>query len=158
MGNTSGGVNEDQNRFCICMIDKENNNNTENSKWIFCESCQRWYHIICVLMTEEDYENIQKNNEKWYCDLYQCQVNKQQFSKKSITSKNYVNADPINLQTKTNPQNSQNETKCKKCSFIAKNNRGLKVHQRKHKNNSGDDDSITNKGENIENNQEGSKN
>lgn len=35
MDNTTGGLSTECNRFCICMLGKENNDN-ENAKWILC--------------------------------------------------------------------------------------------------------------------------
>lgn len=82
----SGDVDNDQDRFCICMFDEKDNNNEENSKWIFCEGCRRWYHIKCVLLTEEEYENIMKSSEKWYCENHQCQSKRLENTKQTLLS------------------------------------------------------------------------
>ena len=110
MGNTSGGPPNDQERFCMCMFDNDNNNDNENAKWIFCHGCESWFHIFCVLITDEEYERIINNNIKWFCDSYYCQ-------------------NKLNTQ---NSLSSQTQTLCTECGFNAKNNRGLKVHKKIH--------------------------
>ena len=113
MGNTSGGEQNDQDHFCICMIDENRNNNFENAKWIFCEGCKSWSHSVCALVSDEEYENVVKNKIKWYC--IECQ------NKKSENDQSHTNILP-----------SQEQIQCPDCDFIAKNTRGLRVHQRKH--------------------------
>ena len=115
MGNTSGGSYNDKNHFCFCMIDEDNNNNETNAKWINCQGCKSWFHIKCVLLTDEDYENIIEKRLKWYCNFNQCEIEP-----------------PTTNIVTLNTLPSLSLIQCTQCNFIAKNDRGLKVHQRKH--------------------------
>ena len=78
-----------------------------------CDGCLDWFHPNCVSLTNEKFEYILHKNLKWFCDKHDCQ------SKKNI---------PL-----PSKKTTQNKLSCTECGFIPKNDRGLKIHMRKHK-------------------------
>ena len=58
-----------ENQGCaICKEDIIDNPTTFQEQGIECECCLRWFHLICVKLTEEKSEAIEKFNLHWYCD------------------------------------------------------------------------------------------
>ena len=41
----------------------------EDMEWIGCgyDPCSKWYHIICVNITKEQYQLINSRDEDWFC-------------------------------------------------------------------------------------------
>lgn len=72
MGAASGGLANDQNKSCICMLN-ENYRNDENNKWIMCSGCNGWCHHKCNLLSDIEYDEILISKKNWYCIDYQCQ-------------------------------------------------------------------------------------
>lgn len=48
----SGGLRTESQHACFCMMDKNHVNR------LFCQNCENWYHAECVLISEEEYEEI----------------------------------------------------------------------------------------------------
>lgn len=116
MGNASGGL-ADPNRFCLCMLSESYVENNDH-KWIKCTNCENWYHIHCLLISIEEYDDIVLNKKKWTCPMSQCipKSPSQNFGLKSIQD---------------NQLHQSN--KCSECHFVAKNAKGLKIHSHVHK-------------------------
>lgn len=90
----------------------ENYVDNNDHKWILCANCNNWFHIYCVLLSDEQYEEIIQKNEKWFCQNNKC-------IEKSLSIESSTDKDqPL---------------KCNECKFIAKNVRGLKIHSHVHK-------------------------
>ena len=156
------------------MLD-ENYEKCESVKWIFCHGCENWFHSHCILISDLEYEEIMKKEQKWFCHDYNCQRKENDYKCQEKQESNYdlneflnlVNLDNDNekknqQQKLINPKDKCNNRynfsrKCKlkkkssqnalddvsdrnvlsdrvicDCGFLAKNNRGLKVHMRKH--------------------------
>lgn len=131
MGQASGGTGQDSNRFCLCMAGDINEQRFD-AKWIYCEGCKEWFHPDCVLLTETEYDEIIRKNEKWFCSFYMCQQKKITTAECNDIDQNTTNSESKFENSQPNITSSQCLTHCNKCDFIAKNNRGFKVHQRKH--------------------------
>lgn len=118
MGQASGGITNDLDRFCPCMMGEKNEQNND-AKWIFCECCSTWFHKTCALISDTEFDEIMNKKEKWFCPSYECQ-------------ETMLNADhnSIDIGTNLKPVYTPVDLiKCPKCNFIAKNIHGLKVHQ-----------------------------
>lgn len=92
---------------CICKT------TNASDKWIICDGCLHWFHPSCVSLKNDQFEYILNKNKDWFCDNEDCQLKKE------------MKAPP--------KKRSQGEDSCAECAFKAKNNRGLKIHMRKHK-------------------------
>lgn len=90
-----------------------------------CSNCKNRYHVHCMLMSNEEYDEIMSNNVTWTCPMSQCigQPAPQQLVVPLI-----------------NTNESDQSTKCAQCNFIAKNVKGLKIHSRIHKKTNSDAD------------------
>lgn len=61
-GSKDNSVTIDRNS-CICNEEKT------DVVWIQCNTCQRWYHITCVSITQNSLEALQQYaNEPYICD------------------------------------------------------------------------------------------
>lgn len=130
MAKASEDMTDNSDHFCPCMIGEINENN-EDSKWIFCEGCQTWFHSFCALLSDTEYDEIVKKRAKWFCSFYQCQekmtTDFEDVPHIQTEIQNSIQVDVMSQLTKP----SQDCEKCLKCSFIAKNKRGLKIHMSK---------------------------
>lgn len=126
--NTSNENSQSTNRFCLCML-HENYVENDDNKWILCSNCRNWFHIHCVLLSNEEYDRIINENEKWFCTNSQCI---EMISTHHETLKSYQCQEKTKEAISENHLSFQTQTQCTVCGFNAKNNRGLKVHQRKH--------------------------
>ena len=52
-----------------CPIKTCNKIVKDNEKAIQCDQCDRWIHQICAHMSTEQYENLSKSPEQWFCSL-----------------------------------------------------------------------------------------
>ena len=40
-----------------------------NQKGIFCDGCNKWFHLKCISMDLKSYSDLGSSNEQWFCDI-----------------------------------------------------------------------------------------
>lgn len=60
----------------------------ENTNWLKCENCKWWYNSKCALLSNEEYEEIAKNNVEWFCHDANCQEKKNKSTKEQNNRRN----------------------------------------------------------------------
>lgn len=102
MGQASGGMTNESERFCPCMID-ENYKHNEDSKWIYCHGCKNWFHTHCVLLSDIEYEEIMIKKEDWFCHDFKCQERKlENFQLNECTNVKHNDRSHLNRNCKLN--------------------------------------------------------
>ena len=72
MGQASGGMAENIDRHCFCLVDMKNRN-VEMEKWIPCKGCKTLFHQLCNFVSDEEYDRIIGDEIGWYCSGLRCQ-------------------------------------------------------------------------------------
>lgn len=141
MGQASGGMSDNSDRFCLCMMDN-NNQDLENCKWIFCKGCKKWFHQLCCLVSDEEYDRATDGGEDWFCFDFECQELSLLGTTKPGDGKQVRKR--LNRKCKERIDNDvspgimiedlpHGRVSCEVCGFLAKNRHGLNIHMRVHK-------------------------
>lgn len=63
------GDDEEECAHCGNRHAPHNDNDGADMQWIGCENedCGKWYHQVCVGISEEEYSKIMNENKDWFC-------------------------------------------------------------------------------------------
>lgn len=139
MGQTSAGMSDSSDRFCLCMMDNEDKND-DIANWILCKGCENWFHRKCNFVSDDEYERVVDGKWDWYCFGDKCKelealeevkddvrpVIRERLSRKCKGRK--LSSGNLFIDTSISGR-----VTCEVCGFLAKNAHGLSIHMRKHR-------------------------
>lgn len=131
MGQASGGMTNDQDRICPCMLG-ENKEQNNDDKWISCEGCSFWFHHSCALLSDSEYDEIIKTKEKWFCCSPECQ-DKMLKDLEKVENADHNELDYLKSQMLNDESDTNEYSPCKFCKKTFTNCQEMEIHCNLHK-------------------------